>query len=372
MGLLELKQKIQSKAKGVHVSVLSESTIATTKQWLPTPALDLNRILSGSLFKGLLVKTFTMLVGPEASFKSSFMCLCLAEAQRQGYTPVIIDTEGAWTADFVTRWGLDPTKILYIYCPWVDDILLALGQIIDSGDENLALAVDSIGGIDRKKVLDDALKGDVKADQGTLQKEIKRMLKMILYICKGQNSLALASGHYYGNPGGYGDPEQIGGGKFARLAPDIIIGLKKNKIYDDPTAAAKDRIVIGSEIRACTLKNRIYPPFQEATVEIDFNKGINRLAGMVDLGLSAGFFTRGGAWYTNTLTGKKCQGMAGLLESIDEDCLQKIEEFLQKSGYSTVNESIKAAEEILNSEAEAKASGDDEFADETSINKKKK
>jgi RecA/RadA recombinase len=55
----------------------------------------LNRILSGSLFKGIPEKTMTMLVGPEASFKSSFMCLSMANAQSMGYTPVIIDTEGA-------------------------------------------------------------------------------------------------------------------------------------------------------------------------------------------------------------------------------------------------------------------------------------
>jgi hypothetical protein len=35
------------------------------------------------------------LAGPEASFKSSFSCLCAANAQKEGYTPIIIDSEGA-------------------------------------------------------------------------------------------------------------------------------------------------------------------------------------------------------------------------------------------------------------------------------------
>jgi hypothetical protein len=35
------------------------------------------------------------LVGPEASFKSSFSALCAANSQKEGYTPIVIDTEGA-------------------------------------------------------------------------------------------------------------------------------------------------------------------------------------------------------------------------------------------------------------------------------------
>jgi hypothetical protein len=55
----------------------------------------LNRILTGDLHKGLPEKTLTLLVGPEASFKSSFMALIMASAQKGGYLPIIVDTEGA-------------------------------------------------------------------------------------------------------------------------------------------------------------------------------------------------------------------------------------------------------------------------------------
>jgi hypothetical protein len=47
------------------------------------------------LFKGIPEKTMTLLVGPEASFKSSFMALTMANAQKSGFLPVIFDTEGA-------------------------------------------------------------------------------------------------------------------------------------------------------------------------------------------------------------------------------------------------------------------------------------
>jgi recombination protein RecA len=341
LSLEELRKKIELKAKGVHVSILSESNIAKVGSWITIPTYDLNRILSGSIFRSIPSKTHMLLVGPEASFKSSCMCIMMAEAQKKGYMPVILDTEGMWTDEFVKRWGLDPTKMLYIYTPWIDDILVTLAQIIDSDDKKLIIGIDSIGGIDKFKMIEDGLKGDVKADQGTLQREIKRMLKMLVNICKNKDSIALSAGHLYGNPG-YGAPEEIGGGKYLRLSADIILSLKKSKIEDG------EKNVIGNEIKAVTLKNRLYPPYQEAIIEIDYRSGINKTGGLLDMALELGLMTKGGAWFTFVATGEKAQGSIAaskLLE--DKEALKKIDEWLSTTGYSTVNENVKKAQELM-------------------------
>jgi recombination protein RecA len=341
-----LKAKIEKASKGIHVSILSDSEIATIKDNLPTPAYDLNRIISGSLFKGLPEKTLSLFVGPEASGKSSFMCLCLAEAQRKGYSIVVIDTEGAWTTDFVKRWGLDAENMLYIYTPWVDQVCITLGQIIDSDVKKIALVVDSVGAMDRMKLVDDSVDGEVKADQGTLQKEIKRMLKMILNIVKGKDSLGMCSGHYYGNPGQYGAAEKVGGGKYMQLAPDIIISLKKNKMLEGTGKTAK---IIGNTVNAITLKNRYYPPFNEAVVEIDYKKGVNKCAGLMDIALELGIIEKGGSWYTFKATSEKVQGMEAALKLLEKDMesIKKIDEWLANTGYSTINENVMEATKIL-------------------------
>jgi recombination protein RecA len=349
MSIGELRDRLQKASKGTHVSILSESTIATERNWFPTPSYDLNRILSGSLYRGIPSKCLALLVGPEASFKSSMMCLCAVEAQKQGYTVVVIDTEGAWTGDFVSRWGLDAEKMIYIYTPWIDEIFVLLGDIITAKDKKLCLVLDSLGGLEKLKLVKDSNDGKAKADQGMLQKEMKRMLKMILNICKGQDSSALMSGHYYGNPTGYGDAEQIGGGKFAKLAPDMIVSLKKTQLYENPTAAAKDRIVIGNQIRAITMKNRFAPPFQEATVQINYHDGINKYAGLVDMALTCDIIVKGGAWFTLP-GGKKVQGEKAVLEAFAEnpdEILRQLEEIISKTGYSTTNEELKLAQEIV-------------------------
>lgn len=347
--LLRLKDVISKKSKGVHISIMAESDLAQRSENIMTPAYDLNRILTGSMWKGLFEKTWTLIVGPEHSFKSSFTALCLANAQKKGYKVVIIDTEGAWDSNFISRWGLDPNEVLYVYTPWVDEVKVILAQILDSQEEKIAIALDSIGGLDKKKILNDALDGDPKADQGGLQKDLKPMYKLLLNIVKTKKSLAITTGHYYGTPGTYGDGDAIGGGKAAKLLPDIIISLKKSKIYDS------EKHVVGNSLRAITLKNRIYPPFNEASVEIDFERGLNRFAGLADLAVEAKIISKGGAgWYTwiNKETGEeiKVQGDAKLhklFEENEESFINELDEFISKTGFSTINEELKEAEALL-------------------------
>lgn len=353
MSLEALKNKLQASVKGAHVEVLSESTIASERKWFPTPSYDLNRVLSGSLYKGLPSKSLTLLVAPEASFKSSFMCLCAARAQKEGYTPVIFDTEGAWTGDFVQRWGLDPDNILYIYTPWISEVMTMMGQIIDDSKDDsdkLFVILDSLGGLERKKMIDDATGKDrkVKADQGSLQKEMKRMLKMFLNIVKRKDSVGIMSGHFFGNPNSYGGADEIGGGKFAKLAPDIIVSMKKQSIYSNPEAKASDRITIGSQIKAITLKNRYYPPFQEATIRIDYKNGIDTIAGLMDIMMSCGMITKAGSWFKcgeESIGQGETKASAYIRDNTDQ-FLPMIEEVLETTGYSTVNKDVMDAEKL--------------------------
>lgn len=353
-GIDSLKARLGKAVKGMHVQRMSDSDIAGVRHYFPTPSYDLNRIISGSLFKGIPSRSYTMIVGPEASFKSSFMCLCAIQAQKEGYTPVVIDTEGAWDGDFVRRWGLDPENILYIYTPWIDEILVTLSHLVVDKDQKLCIIIDSIGGLEKLKLIKDGVgKDGVKADQGLLQKEIKRMLKIVLNICKGQDSIALSSGHFYGNPNSYGNADEIGGGKFARLAPDTIISLKKFTLYENPSAkgAARGK-VLGQDIKACALKNRFYPPFQEATIEISYQNGINCVAGILDIALDADIIECAGSWFTLP-DGQKVQGKEKVKEALKEDpkamssFLKAVEKYVSTSGYSTKNDAVEEAIKIL-------------------------
>ena len=276
---------------------------------------------------------------------------------------------------------MDSNNILKIETLWVDDIMPELSKLINGYKEgnktkkfeNLAIAVDSIGALESKKVVSDGVdKHDVKADQGRLQKDIKRMLKMIVSLTKFNNCVAFSAGHYYGNPTGYGEPEQIGGGKYYRLSCDTIVSLKKSPIYEKPTAQKKaDKgKILGTQITAATLKNRKYPPFQEAIVEIDYRSGVNDMAGLIDVASDIGVIQKSGAWYTCDSLGIKAQGEQKFMEelkSVDrKPLLNSIEEHLKSTGYSSINTALE-----LQQEEEAKLEEPEESGKVESKSKKK-
>lgn len=352
----DLKKTMLSASKGVNMVALEDEIPG---EWLTSPAYDLNRILSGDLFKSVRTKNHIGIVGPEASGKSSFMCLMLADAQKKGYLPVIIDAEGAWTKEFVTRWGLDDSNVIKLQSMWVDDIMVNISEWISAGHQKLAIAIDSIGALDVRKLLEDGEKGDIKQDMGKLQRMIKRMLKMIVNLCKTQDCVCFSAGHYYGNSSGYGDPEQIGGGKYYRLSCDQIISLKKSSIYENPNAKGAARgEVLGNRIKAATLKNRTYPPFQEAIVDINYQNGVDSMAGIIDLAMDLDIIIKGGSWYTCQSLGIKEQGKDKFLEKLKEHDVQpildEINKDLESSGYSNVNEQIERAQEIIKEETKKK------------------
>lgn len=341
MSIRELRDKIQKAVKGIHVSVLSESDIADVNEWIITPAYDLNRIITGDLYRGVPQKSFTLIAGPEGSFKSSFICLCMAAAQKIGYTCIYFDTEGT-KLDFFTRWGVNIDEMLYVYSPWVSETMQALAQIKQSNEKKYIIAVDSIGGYEREKFLTDALTSDgIKADQGRLQKDLKQMAKLLLNICRSQDSIVLSAGHFYGSPAMFAPAENLGGGKAFKYFPDIIISLKKSKIQ------GKDKEVTGNEISAITLKNRFHPPFVEGKIKIDYINGIDKFFGLADLAVDAGLVEKGGAgWYT--YNEHKVQGLDNLTKLFAEQesvLIPQLNEWIKRTGYSTVNTQIKQMEE---------------------------
>jgi recombination protein RecA len=333
---------IQKSVKGVHVSLMSDSDLAKSTGHVKTPCLDLNRILSGNLSKGIPNRNLVGVVGPEHTMKSSFMILCMAEAIDQGYTPIIIDTEGGVKDEFCKRWGLDLSKVVYIYTPWINEIQSTLASLKASGQTKLFIGIDSVGGIDKIGSYESALSGDPKADQGQLQKQIRSMLKLLLNICITQESIGIVTSHLYSRPGLIPLPDEISGGKAMKLFPSIQILLKKTPLKDS------NKKIIGNEITATTIKNRLYPPFQEASISIDYVNGINSYAGILDLGVTAGIIEKSGSWYSYK-TNRLGQGSEKATENLKNfpEIIESINEWLVTTQYSNVNENLKQAEETV-------------------------
>lgn len=361
MGVKEIKESFGKSKILNRLNVGIEES--TDDIWIGSNAYGVNRVMSGSLFKAVRTKQVVLMVGPEQSFKSSKMALLVSDAQKKGLTPLLVDAEGAWTRKFCENWGVDYNNIITLPKGdriFVDKLLPYFTEIYQNGIENLCIVIDSIGALELGKMIDDGKKDDVKADQGRLQKDLKRLLKILVAITKENNSIVLMAGHYYGSPSAYGSPDQIGGGKYLKYACDIILALKSDKVYEFPNQKGNERgKIIGREIKTTTLKNREYPEGNESKLKIDFKKGVDELAGLIDLALELKIVEQSGAWYN--YNEQKFQGMKNLEQHIKENrepFLNELEEKIQEHGYSKVSDEIMELVENINSDEENESQGD--------------
>lgn len=332
----ELRKSIKKTNKNIHCEIMNESSVANISEYVSMPNKDLNRILSGNLSKGLPSKAMTLLVGVEHSFKSSLMILTARNAQKRGFKPIIIDTEGGITSGFSKRWGLDTENSLYIYSPWAEEINSTLAKIKESGEEKFCIILDSIGGISKLKTYDDALSGKYKQDMGGNARVIKSILKLLTNICKTQNSIAVVSSHFYSQSGLIPMPDSVVGGKAVLLMPDIILYLKK--------ASKKDTEKFDSDkrVNVSCIKNRFYPANKSGIIDIDYVNGLNEYSGLLDFAVKNDIIEQKGASYSigEVLLGR---GIKQALKKIENDkeirtlFLNTISEHLENTGFSDEN-----------------------------------
>jgi len=367
-----IQKDLEKNIKGVHVSTLAQSDIYNIKEdeWVSTPSYDLNRILSGNIYHGIPTRSLVGIVGPEGSMKSSFMALVMADAQKKGFIPVIIDTERGCSAEFCKRWGIDPERIKVVYAPYVDQVGSVISTLLDiarkTGRQKFIVGLDSLGGLDTDRYFNQALKDDIKSDQGLLAKSIRAMVKLFLNFCIETNSIGIMTGHYYSRPGLIPMPDAVGGGKAIRYFPSILISVKKQDIK------GKDKKdVIGNLLSATTMKNRITPPFQQASVSLHYVDGLDPYAGLLEYMTEvAGLIDLEGNTYVVKKTGEKLGvGIAKAQEGLKKHphLLADLNEWLNiNKQYSQVEEIMKLYQ---NSEEAADYSAEE---DEEKNNGKKK
>ncbi|MGA1256553.1 MAG: hypothetical protein ACO3YX_06010, partial [Candidatus Nanopelagicaceae bacterium] len=90
-----------------------------THQVIPTPSLGLNKALGGGLNTGA-----THLFWGTPSVGKTTMCFrILADAQKLGFRPVIVDSEYSYSDEYARKCGIDTEDIVVVQSTIVEDIL---------------------------------------------------------------------------------------------------------------------------------------------------------------------------------------------------------------------------------------------------------
>lgn len=252
---------------------------------IPTGALSLDIALGvGGIPKGRIIEIY----GPESSGKTTLAIHILTEAQKKGEAVAFIDAEHAFDPTYATNIGLDIDN-LYISQPDFGEQALEILETLVRSAAFGVIVVDSVAALTPRAEIEGEMGDSHMGLQARLMSQALRKLTAIAGKTSTTiiflNQLRMKIGIMFGNP------ETTTGGNALKFYASIRMDIRqKDKIV-------KDGQVIGHSRKVKIVKNKVAPPFKEATFNMIYPMGIDRESSILDAASDLGVVDKSGAWF---------------------------------------------------------------------------
>lgn len=231
--------------------IIEESVYSKIKEWIPTGNYMLNACISGDLFKGVPTGRVTTFVGEEGTGKTYLSCSICREAQKMGYTPVYLDSEGAMDATFVKRLGVDTTNFIIKQVNTISEIshfIAKLCKELDAQETNygyhqkVILVLDSLGNLASEKEITDTVADANKKDL-TKQQDVKSLFRVNATPIARLDIPFIVVSHVYDSMNMFKPGKIVSGGSGIKYNSSVIIELSNAKLADkDNDSAASKKV----------------------------------------------------------------------------------------------------------------------------------
>lgn len=273
---------------------------------IPTGALSLDLALGvGGIPKGRIIEIY----GPESSGKTTLAIHILTEAQRMGEAVAFIDAEHAFDPVYARNIGLNIDE-LYISQPDFGEQALEILETLVRSSAFGVIVVDSVAALTPRAEIEGEMGDSHMGLQARLMSQALRKITAIgaktgttiIFL----NQLRMKIGIMFGNP------ETTTGGNALKFYSSVRMDIRlKDKIL-------KDGEVIGHSRKIKIVKNKVAPPFKEATFDMIYPYGIDKESSILDAALQAGIVQKSGAWFKYG-TEQLAQGKDATVEILKKD-----------------------------------------------------
>ena len=284
-----------NKDHGSKIAYNLEHDVSPThvKRWIKTGSTQLDYIISnrrdGGLPEGRIVEIF----GPPSIGKSHIAIQVAKSTQDMGGIVVYIDTENATSVENLSLLGVDISKrFVYVDTHCTEEVLaIAESTILKAKamDKDVPVTIiwDSVAATSPKA----ELIGDYDKETIGLQaRAISKGMRKITGVIANQNVLMICLNQIRTKIGVmYGDPTTTPGGKAIPFHSSVRIKLGAGQQITN-----KDKEVIGINVSAKTIKNKVSAPFRTCNFEIHFGVGIKEHEQLFDVLRKAGETTVNG------------------------------------------------------------------------------
>ncbi len=269
--------------KGSIMKLGSKERVAV--EVIPTGALSLDMALGiGGIPKGRIIEIY----GPESSGKTTLSIHILSEAQKRGDAVAFIDAEHAFDPVYAKNIGLNIDE-LYISQPDFGEQALEILETLVRSSAFGVIVVDSVAALTPRAEIEGEMGDSHMGLQARLMSQALRKITAIsgktgttiIFL----NQLRMKIGVMFGNP------ETTTGGNALKFYASIRMDIRQRE------KIVKDGNVIGHSRVVKVVKNKMAPPFKEATFDMIYPMGIDKESSILDAAMQLGIVQKSGAWF---------------------------------------------------------------------------
>ena len=265
---------------------LGEGEAVEDIQTVSTGSLGLDIALGvGGLPRGRVIEIY----GPESSGKTTLTLQVIAEMQKTGGTCAFVDAEHALDPQYAQKLGVNLQDLLISQPDTGEQALEIVDSLVRSGAVDL-IVIDSVAALTPKAEIEGDMGDSLPGLQARLMSQALRKLTatikkancMVIFI----NQIRMKIGVMFGSA------ETTTGGNALKFYASVRIDIRRIG------SIKKGDEVIGNETKVKVVKNKVAPPFKDATFDILYGEGISRLGEIIDLGVQTKIVDKAGAWYS--------------------------------------------------------------------------
>ena len=254
---------------------------------VPSGSLALDIALGvGGVPRGRIIEVF----GMEASGKTTLALHLVAEVQRRGGTAAFIDAEHALDPTYSRALGVDLDHMLISQPNSGEQALEITEQLTRSGAVDV-IVIDSVAAL----VPTAEIEGQMGESQVGLQARLmSQAMRKLAGAISQSKTMVVFTNQLRSTISGmrYGASTTTSGGWALKFYASVRMQLWNSGRIEDGTER------VGTHINARIVKNKVAPPFKEATFDVIYGDGIVRERDLVNTGVALDVVKRSGAWYS--------------------------------------------------------------------------